>query len=83
MNQKECRNTMFGHTNSVNHCRFSPDDKLLASCSADGTLKVRFCLLLKLVVILWFYDLVIEIGFSFSHFYRKSFFFQLPGAHLI
>uniref|UniRef100_A0A452TH38 Apoptotic peptidase activating factor 1 n=1 Tax=Ursus maritimus TaxID=29073 RepID=A0A452TH38_URSMA len=40
LNQKECRNTMFGHTNSVNHCRFSPDDKLLASCSADGTLKL-------------------------------------------
>lgn len=31
---------MFGHTNSVNHCRFSPDDELLASCSADGTLKL-------------------------------------------
>uniref|UniRef100_A0A8C8XGW8 Apoptotic peptidase activating factor 1 n=1 Tax=Panthera leo TaxID=9689 RepID=A0A8C8XGW8_PANLE len=40
LTQKECRNTMFGHTNSVNHCRFSPDDKLLASCSADGTLKL-------------------------------------------
>lgn len=31
---------MFGHTNSVNHCRFSPDDELLASCSADGTLRL-------------------------------------------
>ncbi|XP_006888568.1 PREDICTED: apoptotic protease-activating factor 1 isoform X4 [Elephantulus edwardii] len=40
LNQKGCRNTLFGHTNSVNHCRFSPDDKLLASCSADGTLKL-------------------------------------------
>ncbi|XP_036154143.1 apoptotic protease-activating factor 1 isoform X4 [Myotis myotis] len=40
LDQKECRNTMFGHTNSVNHCRFSPDDKFLASCSADGTLKL-------------------------------------------
>ncbi|XP_010627446.1 apoptotic protease-activating factor 1 [Fukomys damarensis] len=40
LNQKECRNTMFGHTNSVNHCRFSPDDEVLASCSADGTLKL-------------------------------------------
>ncbi|KAF6338783.1 apoptotic peptidase activating factor 1 [Rhinolophus ferrumequinum] len=39
LNQNTCRNTLFGHTNSVNHCRFSPDDKLLASCSADGTLK--------------------------------------------
>ncbi|XP_058529013.1 apoptotic protease-activating factor 1 [Ochotona princeps] len=40
LNQNECRNTMFGHTNSVSHCRFSPDDKLLSSCSADGTLKL-------------------------------------------
>uniref|UniRef100_A0A2K5S7V9 Apoptotic protease-activating factor 1 n=1 Tax=Cebus imitator TaxID=2715852 RepID=A0A2K5S7V9_CEBIM len=40
LNQKPCRNTLFGHINSVNHCRFSPDDKLLASCSADGTLKL-------------------------------------------
>ncbi|XP_016078670.1 PREDICTED: apoptotic protease-activating factor 1 isoform X3 [Miniopterus natalensis] len=40
LDQKRCRNTMFGHTSSVNHCRFSPDDKLLASCSADGTLKL-------------------------------------------
>ncbi|XP_039327617.1 apoptotic protease-activating factor 1 isoform X1 [Saimiri boliviensis] len=40
LNQKQCRNTLFGHINSVNHCRFSPDDKLLASCSADGTLKL-------------------------------------------
>ncbi|XP_059537886.1 apoptotic protease-activating factor 1 isoform X2 [Myotis daubentonii] len=40
LDQKQCRNTMFGHTNSVNHCRFSPDDKFLASCSADGTLKL-------------------------------------------
>ncbi|XP_072511754.1 apoptotic protease-activating factor 1 isoform X2 [Notamacropus eugenii] len=40
LNKKECRNTLFGHTNSVNHCQFSPDDKHLASCSADGTLKL-------------------------------------------
>ncbi|XP_062059057.1 apoptotic protease-activating factor 1 isoform X1 [Lepus europaeus] len=40
LNQSVCRNTMFGHTNSVNHCRFSPDDKFLSSCSADGTLKL-------------------------------------------
>ncbi|XP_060269071.1 apoptotic protease-activating factor 1 isoform X10 [Ovis aries] len=40
LNQEECRNTMFGHTNSVSHCRFSPDDQVLASCSADGTLKL-------------------------------------------
>ncbi|XP_044535631.1 apoptotic protease-activating factor 1 isoform X5 [Gracilinanus agilis] len=40
LNKQECRNTLFGHTNSVNHCQFSPDDKHLASCSADGTLKL-------------------------------------------
>lgn len=33
---------MFGHLNSVSHCKFSPDDKYVASCSADGTLKVCF-----------------------------------------
>ncbi|XP_065279600.1 apoptotic protease-activating factor 1 isoform X5 [Emys orbicularis] len=40
LNKKHCRNTMFGHLNSVSHCRFSPDDKYVASCSADGTLKL-------------------------------------------
>ncbi|XP_044797396.1 apoptotic protease-activating factor 1 isoform X4 [Bubalus bubalis] len=45
LNQEECRNTMFGHTNSVSHCRFSPDDQVLASCSADGTLKIELRLL--------------------------------------
>ncbi|KAM8780063.1 apoptotic protease-activating factor 1 isoform 1-T3 [Rhynchonycteris naso] len=40
LNQKHCRNTMFGHTSSVSHCRFSPDGELLASCSADGTVKL-------------------------------------------
>uniref|UniRef100_A0A8C0GKA8 Apoptotic peptidase activating factor 1 n=1 Tax=Chelonoidis abingdonii TaxID=106734 RepID=A0A8C0GKA8_CHEAB len=40
LNKKYCRNTMFGHLNSVSHCRFSPDDKYVASCSSDGTLKL-------------------------------------------
>uniref|UniRef100_A0A8C8VR31 Apoptotic protease-activating factor 1 n=1 Tax=Pelusios castaneus TaxID=367368 RepID=A0A8C8VR31_9SAUR len=40
LNKKHCRNTMFGHINSVSHCRFSPDDRYVASCSADGTLKL-------------------------------------------
>ncbi|XP_069829126.1 apoptotic protease-activating factor 1 [Dendropsophus ebraccatus] len=35
---KYCKNTLFGHGGYVNHCRFSPDDKYLASCSMDGTL---------------------------------------------
>lgn len=38
---KYCRNTMFGHVNSVNHCRFSPNDEYVASCSTDGTVKVH------------------------------------------
>uniref|UniRef100_A0A8D0C5G4 Apoptotic protease-activating factor 1 n=1 Tax=Salvator merianae TaxID=96440 RepID=A0A8D0C5G4_SALMN len=37
-----CRNTLFGHAGSVTHCRFSPDDKYVASCSADGTLKLWY-----------------------------------------
>uniref|UniRef100_A0A4W3JJJ0 Apoptotic protease-activating factor 1 n=1 Tax=Callorhinchus milii TaxID=7868 RepID=A0A4W3JJJ0_CALMI len=37
---KSCKNTLFGHDNSVNHCNFSPDDKYLASCSNDGTVKL-------------------------------------------
>ncbi|XP_061495490.1 apoptotic protease-activating factor 1 isoform X2 [Rhineura floridana] len=40
LNKKYCRNTLFGHRSSVTHCRFSPDDKYVASCSADGTLKL-------------------------------------------
>jgi len=41
LNKKYCRNTMMGHVNSVNHCRFSPSDEYVASCSTDGTVKVR------------------------------------------
>ncbi|CAH2277399.1 apoptotic protease-activating factor 1 isoform X1 [Pelobates cultripes] len=37
---KCCKNTLFGHSDYVNHCRYSPDDKYLASCSMDGTLKI-------------------------------------------
>ncbi|KAG8514018.1 Apoptotic protease-activating factor 1, partial [Galemys pyrenaicus] len=40
LNEESCRNTLFDHENAVTHCRFSPDDKFLASCSADGTLKL-------------------------------------------
>lgn len=31
---------MIGHESSVNHCRFSPNDEYVASCSTDGTVKV-------------------------------------------
>ncbi|XP_054242770.1 apoptotic protease-activating factor 1 isoform X5 [Indicator indicator] len=40
LNENRCRNTMIGHQNSVNHCRFSPNDEYVASCSTDGTVKV-------------------------------------------
>uniref|UniRef100_A0A8U7NSN0 Apoptotic peptidase activating factor 1 n=1 Tax=Corvus moneduloides TaxID=1196302 RepID=A0A8U7NSN0_CORMO len=40
LNKKYCRNTMIGHENSVNHCRFSPNDEYVASCSTDGTVKL-------------------------------------------
>ncbi|NXF44682.1 APAF factor, partial [Oceanites oceanicus] len=40
LNKKYCRNTMMGHINSVNHCRFSPNDEYVASCSTDGTVKL-------------------------------------------
>ncbi|KAG8572976.1 hypothetical protein GDO81_012236 [Engystomops pustulosus] len=40
LGKKHCKNTLFGHEGYVNHCRFSPDDKYLASCSMDGTLKL-------------------------------------------
>ncbi|XP_060770271.1 apoptotic protease-activating factor 1 [Neoarius graeffei] len=40
MNRKSSQNTMFGHTDGVNHCCFSPDDAYLATSSNDGTLKL-------------------------------------------
>ncbi|MCJ8736266.1 hypothetical protein PDJAM_G00256980, partial [Pangasius djambal] len=40
MNKQTSQNTMFGHTDSVNHCCFSPDDAYLATSSNDGTLKL-------------------------------------------
>nr|DBA30952.1 TPA: hypothetical protein GDO54_006873 [Pyxicephalus adspersus] len=38
--KKYCLNTLFGHSDCVNHCRYSPDDKYLASCSMDGILLI-------------------------------------------
>ncbi|XP_048123798.1 apoptotic protease-activating factor 1 isoform X3 [Alosa alosa] len=40
LNKPSSQNTMFGHTDAVNHCCFSPDDKYLATSSSDGTLKM-------------------------------------------
>ncbi|XP_031438233.1 apoptotic protease-activating factor 1 isoform X2 [Clupea harengus] len=40
LNKPSSQNTMFGHTDTVNHCCFSPDDKYLATSSSDGTLKM-------------------------------------------
>ncbi|MCI4382137.1 hypothetical protein PGIGA_G00260270 [Pangasianodon gigas] len=40
MNKQTSQNTMFGHTDSVNHCCFSPNDAYLATSSNDGTLKL-------------------------------------------
>ncbi|TSK13554.1 Apoptotic protease-activating factor 1 [Bagarius yarrelli] len=40
MNKQTSQNTMFGHTDGVNHCCFSPDDCYLATSSNDGTLKL-------------------------------------------
>ncbi|OCT88724.1 hypothetical protein XELAEV_18017354mg [Xenopus laevis] len=34
------RNTLIGHTGAVYHCRYSPDDRYLASSSMDGSLKI-------------------------------------------
>lgn len=41
---------MIGHENSVNHCRFSPNDEYVASCSTDGTVKVHSVFLKQLFV---------------------------------
>ncbi|KAF4080961.1 hypothetical protein AMELA_G00155320 [Ameiurus melas] len=40
MNKQTSQNTMFGHTDGVNHCCFSPDDAYLATSSNDGTLRL-------------------------------------------
>ncbi|KAM9495390.1 apoptotic protease-activating factor 1 isoform 1-T1 [Clarias gariepinus] len=40
MNKQSSQNTMFGHTDGVNHCCFSPDDTYLATSSSDGMLKL-------------------------------------------
>ncbi|XP_058264012.1 apoptotic protease-activating factor 1 [Hemibagrus wyckioides] len=40
VNKQTSQNTMFGHTDGVNHCCFSPDDSYLATSSDDGTLKL-------------------------------------------
>ena len=40
LNKPSSQNTMFGHLEPVSHCSFSPDDKHLATCSRDGSLKV-------------------------------------------
>lgn len=52
LNKKYCRNTMIGHGNSVNHCRFSPNDEYVASCSTDGTVKVHSVFLKQLFVLM-------------------------------
>lgn len=52
LNKKYCRNTMMGHVNSVNHCRFSPNDEYVASCSTDGTVKVQSVFLNQLFVLM-------------------------------
>lgn len=39
-NKQSSQNTMFGHTEPVNHCCFSPNDAYLATSSNDGTLKL-------------------------------------------
>ncbi|XP_069481884.1 apoptotic protease-activating factor 1-like [Ambystoma mexicanum] len=40
LSKAHCRNTFFEHTMSVNHISFSPSDDYLASCSADGSLRI-------------------------------------------
>lgn len=52
LNKKYCRNTMMGHVHSVNHCRFSPNDEYVASCSTDGTVKVQSVFLNQLFVLM-------------------------------
>ncbi|XP_064198777.1 apoptotic protease-activating factor 1 isoform X1 [Anguilla rostrata] len=40
VNKPSSQNTMFGHTEPVNHCCFSPDDTYLSTSSSDGTLRL-------------------------------------------
>ncbi|KAJ8261828.1 hypothetical protein GJAV_G00158890 [Gymnothorax javanicus] len=40
VNKPTSQNTMFGHTEPVNHCCFSPDDTYLSTSSSDGTLRL-------------------------------------------
>ncbi|KAJ8392364.1 hypothetical protein AAFF_G00077280 [Aldrovandia affinis] len=40
VNKPSSQNTMFGHTEPVNHCCFSPDDTYLSTSSNDGTLRL-------------------------------------------
>ncbi|XP_037316111.1 apoptotic protease-activating factor 1 [Pungitius pungitius] len=40
LNKPSSQNTMFGHSEPVNHCCFSPDDKHLSTSSNDGTVKL-------------------------------------------
>ncbi|XP_061108853.1 apoptotic protease-activating factor 1 [Conger conger] len=40
VNKPSSQNTMFGHTEAVNHCCFSPDDTYLSTSSSDGTVKL-------------------------------------------
>lgn len=58
LNKKYCRNTMIGHVNSVIHCRFSPNDEYVASCSADGTVKVQSVFLNELFVLMMDFFLI-------------------------
>ncbi|KAL0963001.1 hypothetical protein UPYG_G00348220 [Umbra pygmaea] len=40
LNKPSSQNTLFGHSEPVNHCCFSPDDAYLSTSSSDGTLKL-------------------------------------------
>ncbi|XP_030633054.1 apoptotic protease-activating factor 1 [Chanos chanos] len=40
LNKPSSQNTLFGHTEPVNHCCFSPDDAYLSTSSSDGTVKL-------------------------------------------
>nr|XP_046234883.1 apoptotic protease-activating factor 1 isoform X1 [Scatophagus argus] len=40
LNKPSSQNTMFGHSEPVNHCCFSPDDTYVSTSSNDGTVKL-------------------------------------------